>query len=52
MWGPLLAQPPPHIFLLTLDKPFTSLGFNFLSYNETLIPALMGIPGLAKVMIY
>lgn len=51
-WGLALAQPPPRVFLWTLDNPFTSPGFSFLFCNETLIPALMGIPGLAEVMIY
>lgn len=49
-WGLVLAQPPPRVSLRTLDNPFTSLGFSFLFCNETLIPALMGIPGLAKVI--
>lgn len=51
-WSLALAQPPPRVFLWTLDNPSTSLGFNFLFCNETLIPALTGIPGLAEVMIY
>lgn len=46
--GFVLAQPPPCVFLQTLDNPFTSLGFNFLIYNETLILDLLGILALQK----
>lgn len=45
------SQPNPHP-VASLDNPLTSPGFSFLFCNETLAPALLGIPSLAAVTIH